>query len=589
MPSIAILAPDVADQIAAGEVVERPASVVKELLENAFDAGARSVEISVEEGGRKLIRVSDDGTGMDREDALLALERHGTSKIRLAADLVTVGSLGFRGEALPSIASVADLEIETAIGDRTGTRVRTTPGRARDVADAVRRRGTTVAVARLFHNVPARLKFLRSARSEWRAITDSITAAALARRDIRISVAHDGRSVMDLPEARDLTARVAGLWGARYAERFIPADAVTGPIHVSGLVERPSEVGTATRRMFLIVNRRPIRDAGLVRAAESAYRSTIPAGVRPSLLLEIVLPPDAVDVNVHPAKAEVRFRDRWSVERAVEAAVRRALGPITSAAGIGSSQFAGDWASRQWTPRHAPTDGSQSFSGAAAFEATPSYLDQDIAAAAGAVATLAPPAADFVAGVEGGPRIIQLRRTYLMLEHEDGIVLIDQHAAHERVLCEQFTRAFERGDAPSQRLLLPLTLHLGPAEAEALEANRSELERLGFEIEAFGGDSILIHSVPAPHPRFDAERCLRETLDALTGDRAPGAAARHQRLLATVACKAAVKAGDALSEKEMHALVWALRNAELPAHDVHGRSAIVHLSWAELERRFGRR
>lgn len=575
MPTIAILPDDVADQIAAGEVVERPASVVKELIENALDAGAHQIEIAIEDGGRALVRVSDDGCGMDREDALLALERHGTSKIHSAADLAHVQSFGFRGEALPAIASVSDVEIETSVADGAGTLVRLSAGEVRDVADVARRRGTTVSVARLFHNLPARLKFLRGARSEWRAISDTVTATALARRDVRLSVAAERRQTLDLPPTSDLGARIGAIWGSAYAAQLVPVEAVTGPVHVSGLVERPSDVGTATRRIFLSVNGRPVRDAGLVRAAEAAYRSTIPAGLRPSLFLELVLPHDSVDVNVHPAKAEVRFRDRWPVERAVEAAVRRALGTPQSAAAIGSDARA--WITWRATP---PSDASH------------------WAARAGDSATPATSAFEITPQARGGPigleesaqlNPVQLRHTYILLEHDDGVVLLDQHAVHERILYERFLAAFERGDASSQRLLLPLTLHLDPAEAEALDSHRDILQRIGFELEAFGGHTMLVHSVPTPHARFDAGRCLRETLDALTGDRLPGTIARHERLLATVACKAAVKAGDALSASEMRALVVGLRDAELPAHDVHGRSAVVHLSWAELERRFGRR
>ena len=575
MPSISILPHDVADQIAAGEVVERPASVVKELVENALDAGAREISVAVEDGGRSMIRVSDDGSGMDREDALLALERHGTSKIRTSADLVEIRSYGFRGEALPAIASVSELELETATDDGAGTVVRVRGGKVQEVADVARRRGTTVSIARLFHNVPARLKFLRGARSEWRAITDSVTATALGRRDVRLDVTHDGKAVLELPPAGDLRARIAAIWGPRYADSLVDVDSVAGSVHVSGLAERPADVGTATRRIYLSVNGRPVRDAGLVRAAEAAYRSTIPAGVRPSLFLELVLPHELVDVNVHPAKAEVRFRDRWPIERAVEAAVRRALGTMDSAAGIGTHR----WTPTHWSPFTTPS-GAEPFLGDAH---------------ASAVATMAAAPGDQAdqfghpEGEVAHPPPLQLRRSYVMFETEDGLVLIDQHAAHERILYEQFLRGFERGDVPSQRLLLPLTLHLGSTELEALDMHRDVLERIGFELEPFGGNTVLVHAVPAPHPRFDAERCLRETLDALTGDRAPGNIARHERLLATVACKAAVKAGDSLSTAEMYALVRALRDTDLPAHDVHGRAAVVHLGWAELERRFGRR
>ena len=574
MQRIAILSSAVADQIAAGEVVERPASVVKELIENAIDAQCTTVDVVIEEGGRATIRVSDDGHGMDREDAMLSLERHATSKIRLAGDLVGVGSFGFRGEALPAICSVSQLELETATSDGAGTLVRAAGGSRIEVVDAARRRGTTVAVSRLFYNVPARLKFLRSARSEWRAISETLTTIALARRELRLVATHDGRPALSLPPASSLRARIGAIWGARFAESLIDVDDVHGPIHISGLVERPADVGTGGRRVQLFVNGRAVRDPGLARAAESAYRTTIPAGVRPSLFLDITVPADSVDVNVHPAKAEIRFRERWPVERAVETAVRRALGTLDSAASLGV---------RFWPMPGGIADGASApvdveVLRPAAPDASPLFDDvaSEVDDEAAEMPVVVPP-------------LLQLRKTWMMFEREDGVVLIDQHSAHERILFEEFMRSLETGKAPSQRLLFPLTLHLGPAEGEAFDASRELFERLGFEIEGFGGHTLILRSVPMPHPRFEPERCLRETLDALTGDRLAGSAPRHEKLAATVACKAAIKAGDALSQGEMRALFLSLSRTTLPAHDVHGRSTIVHLSWDELERRFGRR
>jgi DNA mismatch repair protein MutL len=332
---IAILASAVADQIAAGEVVERPASVVKELVENALDAGATAIDIAITEGGRATIRISDDGSGMSRDDAILAVERHATSKIRLAADLVGVASFGFRGEALPAIGSVSRLEIETSTGSGPGTRVRVAAGAVVEVVDAARRQGTTVTVESLFYNTPARQKFLRGARSEWRAITDVLATMAMTRRDVRFHVTHDGKESLVLPRAASLRERIAALWGVSAADALVAVDDVAGPIRVSGLVQRPADVGLSSRRVFLTVNGRAVRDLGIVRAAEAAYKSTIPSGVRPTLLLELEVPAGDVDVNVHPAKSEVRFRDRWPTERAVERAVRYALGTEDSAAAFG--------------------------------------------------------------------------------------------------------------------------------------------------------------------------------------------------------------------------------------------------------------
>ena len=587
---IRVLDSAVADQIAAGEVVERPASVVKELVENALDAGASTVDIAVAEGGRSNVRVSDDGHGMSREDAVLALARHATSKIRVAEDLVGVRSFGFRGEALPAICSVSELELETASEDGPGTRVRAAAGAITGVDEIARRRGTTVSVSRLFFNAPARQRFLRGARSEWRSIVEHLTAVALTRRDVRLTVSHDGKAVLSLPPASSLRARIAAVYGNSLAERLVDVDDVAGTTHVSGLVERPADVGVGSRRVHIAINGRAVRDGGIVRAAELAYRSTIPAGLRPSVFLELVLSADAVDVNVHPAKSEVRFRDRWGIERVVENAVRRALGTFDAAGTLGRVSWPAPRAEGfevaevdvETLRASVPPD-----EGIFAPDAT---IDGDPADAT--VESRAPTSGE-QAMADGrqpyAPPLIQLRRTYLMFEHDEGVILIDQHSAHERVLFEQFMRVLECGDAPSQRLLFPMTLHLAPDESEAFEANRELFERLGFEIEGFGGHTLLVHSVPMPHPRFDAERCLRETLAALTGDRAAAAATRHEKLAATVACKAAIKAGDLLSPAEMRALYIALSATTLPAHDVHGRSTIVRLSWDELERRFGRR
>ena len=587
MPRIAVLPSAVADQIAAGEVVERPASVVKELVENALDAGATTVDVTIEDGGRALVRVADDGSGMDASDAVLSLERHATSKITTAEGLVGIRSYGFRGEALPAIASVSEIEIETSPEDGAGTVVRVAGGGLVETRAVARRRGTTVSVSRLFYNTPARLKFLKSARSEWRGIVDIMHAIATLRRDVHFTLRHDGKVALDLPATDTLRARLGALWGHRDIARFVDVDDVHGPVHVYGLVERPADVGTATRRMLLMINGRTVRDHGFVRAAEAAYRSTLPSGVRPSLVLHLHVPGDSVDVNVHPAKSEVRLRDRWPVERAVESAVRRGLGLFDASAGIGWRTFTPAPAVPEWQRGHETME-------PAALRAQPEpdgLFRTDSAIAAHALAALEEselPAAPDPAPVTVPP-LMQLRRTYLMFEHEEGVVLIDQHSAHERILYERFLGTLERGDAPSQRLLFPMTLHLGPDESEAFDTHRPSLEMLGFEIDHFGGHSLLVHAVPMPHPRFDAERCLRETLASLTGDRSAGDAKRHERLAATFACKAAIKAGDVLSPGEMRALYIALADTRLAAHDVHGRSTIVRVSWDEIDRRFGRR
>ena len=540
-------------------------------------------------------------TALLHHDVELALVRHGTSKIRTAADLVGVLSFGFRGEALPAIASISRFDLETCPDDGDGTAITASGGSITRLRPVSRRRGTTVSVAQLFYNVPARRKFLRSARSEWRAITQALDSIALTRPDIRFTLSHDGKQALILPPVSSLRARIGGIWGGKYAGALRDVDDVSGPVHTSGLVERPSDVGTSTRRVFISVNGRAIRDTGIVRAAEAAYRSTIAAGLRPSVFLNVTLPADAVDVNVHPAKAEVRFVERWPLERAVETAVRRALGTFDASAAVGPRYFT-TYGPAESAMMGAPIDHSAILaprthtedlfgddnrptrgwgSGGMSADQWDAEVenagdgDGDPVNAARATAHI--------------PDLFQFRRTYVAFEHQDGLVLIDQHSAHERVLYEEFMRVLETGSGPAQRLLLPITLHLGPAEGDAFDENREYLEKLGFEVEGFGGHTLIVNSVPMPHSRFDAERCLRETLDALTGDRVAGTATTHEHLAATVACKAAIKAGEQLSLPEMRALFASLRDTTLPAHDVHGRSTIVQLRWDEIDRRFGRR
>jgi DNA mismatch repair protein MutL len=383
-----------------------------------------------------------------------------------------------------------------------------------------------------------------------------------------------------------LRARVSGIWGGKYAGALLDVDDVSGTVQTWGLVERPADVGTATRRVFISVNGRAVRDAGIVRAAESAYRSTISAGLRPSLFLSVTLPANAVDVNVHPAKAEIRFLEKWPVERAIENAVRKALGTFDASATVGGRYF---FSGRNGPgiPAYTPVDQAAVLSPRPASDG--GFFDPASAPATTTTGDSEAQAVKADAETTAIPELFQFRRMYIAFEHDDGLVLIDQHSAHERVLYEEFMRSLETGSTPAQRLLLPITLHLGPAEADAFEANREYLERIGFEVEGFGGSTLIVNTVPMPHRRFDAERCLRDTLDALTGDRIAGTATRHEHLAATVACKAAIKAGESLTSGEMRALFASLRDTTLPAHDVHGRSTIVQLAWDELERRFGRK
>ncbi|HEU4451531.1 MAG TPA: DNA mismatch repair endonuclease MutL, partial [Longimicrobium sp.] len=332
---IHILPEKLANQIAAGEVVERPASVVKELVENALDAGATRVEITVRNGGKTEIRVADDGHGMGREDALLSIDRHATSKLRNEADLAAIRTLGFRGEALPSIASVSRLSLETAERDGDGTRVLVTGGQMAGVEECARRRGTTISVRSLFFNVPARAKFLRSTAAENRAISEVVTTLALASPHVAFTLDAGGRDTLALPAASTTAERVAALWGGDAADELISVAHREGSVAVTGLVQRPHSSRPGGRRSYLFVNGRAFGDRALIRAADRAYRTTIPQGVYPSVFLFLEVPDGEVDVNVHPAKAEVRFRDRIGVERAVEEGVRAALAGVESTPSIG--------------------------------------------------------------------------------------------------------------------------------------------------------------------------------------------------------------------------------------------------------------
>jgi DNA mismatch repair protein MutL len=560
---IAILPDAVADQIAAGEVVERPASVVKELVENALDAGARHLRITVENGGKTLIEVSDDGSGMGRDDAVLAVDRHATSKIRSAGDLVGVTTFGFRGEALPAIASVSRFALVTSDGETEATELTITGGRIDQVAAAARQRGTSVTVRALFFNTPARRKFLRSAASESRAIHETVATLALAHPEAGFELEVDAANRLHVPPDQDAVERLAAIWGRDLAGTLVPVRYAAGPFRVTGYAQRPGDARPTGRRTQLFVNGRPFKDPFLVRAAEAGYRAAIHPGDRPSLFLDIGVAPSDVDVNVHPAKLEVRFRERIAVERAVEEAVRDAIGALVAAAPVG------DWRPMPVAPA----------AGAPWGEAATLDLDE----------LLAP--GDAEAPRESAFRVplVQLFDTYILYEAPEGVVIVDQHSAHERVLFERVMAQLGHAAAVGQRMLLPLTLELTDEELDAVEAHREELVQVGYDVDTFGGRTVVLHTVPAPHPRFDAGACFREMVADLARGRFGGWANRLERFAATFACRAAVKAGETLSQAEMRELLLQLFATDLPPHDVHGRSTIVQLPREELERRFGRR
>ncbi|MGH7519285.1 MAG: DNA mismatch repair endonuclease MutL [Gemmatimonadales bacterium] len=568
MPRCVAILPDaVADQIAAGEVVERPASVVKELVENALDAGATRVQVRLEDGGKSLVEVSDDGGGMGREDAVLALDRHATSKIRSVADLVGVRTFGFRGEALPAIASVSRLVLLTSEEGTEGTVLAVTGGRLDRVETAARQRGTTVTVRNLFFNTPARRKFLRSTASEARAAHDALATLALAHPDRGFELELDGSLRLLVPPSQSREERLAGVWGRELAATLVPVSYARGAFRIDGLVQRPADAAPTGRRTQLFVNGRPFRDPFLVRAAEAGYRAAIHPGDRPTLLLCVEVAPGEVDVNVHPAKLEVRFRERVGVERAVEEAVREAIGAMIAAAPLGEGRM-DRWADGRMASGLAPAPG----------EVTPEPAQLSIG-----------PSGHRSADAGFTTPLLQVFDTYIVYESPDGVVIVDQHSAHERILYEAAMAELASGRAASQQLLLPLTVELTDEELEAVETHAAELRSVGFEVDAFGGRAVAIHAVPAPHPRFDAGACFREMIADLARGRFGGWANRLERFAATYACRAAVKAGQRLGDAEMRRLLLRLFETDLPPHDVHGRSTIVQLPRDELERRFGRR
>ena len=599
--SIQILPDAVANQIAAGEAVERPASAVKELAENALDAHATRVDVAIERGGKRRIRVSDDGVGMGREDALLCLDRHATSKIQTADDLSGVPTFGFRGEAMPSIASVSRMSIETWDGEgEAGTRVTVNAGGISDVGDFARRRGTTVEVRNLFYNAPVRARFLKSVSAETRAVNEVVTALALANPHVTFVLSSDGRVLLDLPGAEDASSRIAQVWGLEHAGTLIPASGEDDGLRVAGLVQRPDMARPGVRRSHLFVNGRPFRSPALVRAVERGYRTTIPQGVRPWLFLYLQMPGDQVDVNVHPAKSEVRFRHQNQVEALVENAVRTALDDEASSATFDRPLGAPPMAGREVgtgqgsAPPPSPVDSQMALFVPGPNEVDHAEADPGSVADGGGDAASSPGSLRRAQPLpEPGarrPRLWQVLDTYVFAETRDGVLIVDQHAAHERILFQRLMDGFEAGGQESQRLLFPLTLKLTAPEVAMVEDLGGLLARAGFEVEGFGGDTVIVHAVPNPHRYFDAERAFREMIQELThgSDLVRAARNQHERIASTFACKSAIKAGQKLSEPEMQELFDQLFATELPHHDVHGRPTVVRLSGTELERKFGR-
>ena len=600
MARIRLLSDTLVSQIAAGEVVERPASVVKELVENSLDAGAREVEVQLEAGGKARIAVSDDGCGMGRDDALLAFDRHATSKIGSFEDLERVATLGFRGEALCSIAAVSRVELTTADQPGDGHRVFIEGGRVRVAEPLSRPRGTTIDVRSLFFNVPARRKFLKTPQTELRRCLEVVQGYALARPDVRFLVIHDGRNLLDVLAAgaeggtRDSRERIGQIFGRELADRLaaIPevGIAATGE-RISGFLGDPETA--SGRRQFVFVNRRLLRDRLVLATYYRAVREEWKSEDFPTLFLFLDIPPEDVDVNVHPQKSEVRFRDPGLLDR-VHDALRRGLERARGEEAAPLRQPAADpyvpftWQGlgerhKPLAPADFPADSPADFPSRPDRLAAPSYAPVQ--------RPMVP-----LSGRRGEARPFRLlgqyKGTLILLEGPDGLYLIDQHVAHERILYERLRRAMAAEGTPVQHLLTPPLLELGPAERLRLLELAPSLDDCGFGLAGLSGNTLALTAVPAVLTAAEAERLLRALATEEGHDGAQAEDLRRRildALAASLACKSAVKMHHPLSPLEMEALVGELFAADQPYACPHGRPIVLQMTDSDLERRFGRR
>ncbi len=591
------LPPELISQIAAGEVVERPASVVKELLENSLDAGAKQITITVRKAGRALIEVADDGHGIPAEELPLAVARHATSKLQSAEDLFRIHTLGFRGEALASIASVSRFTITSRPKEaKTGARLRLEGGRPLGPVEPVGAPvGTTVRVEDLFYNVPARRKFLKSDATEKRRIDALVTRYALAYPEVRFRLTQDGKPALQTAGNGERREVLAALYGPSIARRMLAVEDQAPALRITGFISPPDITRGQRRDIIFFVNGRPVQDATLSAALLKAYHTLLMVGRYPIAVLFLELPPEAVDVNVHPTKAEVRFRDPDAVFRAVRHAVRRTLlaytpipdlelppAPETKPAWLGGS--AGEAATFPWEAEAgAPSDG---FSPRPPAENPPTATDAFSAAAS---------------PVSPGPQqptlpgsrlpllrpIGQIAATYIVAEGPDGLYLIDQHAAHERVLFEKFM-AQQGEDIPAQALLEPVTVHLPPYQARLLEEQLPYLGRWGFQVEPFGPHTFRVRAVPALLANTDPADALRALVEDFEEDETPLKNEIEARIIARVCKRAAVKGGQVLSPQEQEALLRDLEACQNPRSCPHGRPTMIHISVDALEKQFGR-
>ncbi|BCX82563.1 DNA mismatch repair protein MutL [Methylomarinovum caldicuralii] len=587
MTRIRLLPPQLVGQIAAGEVVERPASVVKELVENSLDAGARRVDVQVEAGGVGLIRVRDDGIGIAREHLPLALARHATSKIATAEDLLQVRTLGFRGEALASIAAVSRLElISRTAAEPCGWRLALAGGdEIPEPVPVAHPRGTTVTVADLFHSVPARRKFLRSERTEFSHIQHFLERLALSRFDVGFSLRHNQREAWKLPPAPgedQWSQRVAVVWGKEFVEQALLIEWNHGPLRLWGWLGLPAVARRQGDRQWWYVNGRPVRDKLLLHALRHGYRDVLGGDRQPAALLYLELDPALVDVNAHPAKLEVRFREPRQVRDFIAQSVYRSLGQVRPG------------------PSPPPKPPAPAVSGSSSYPPPAARPQPQVNEALAfyealhpppAPAAPAEPAAD--TGTEAAPplgyALAHLHGIYILAEAEGGLVIVDAHAAHERIVYEKFKRQLERGEVVRQPLLLPVKLQVGRGEAELAQQHQDLLLSLGLEVDRLGPETLVVRSLPALLGRADAAELVKGVLAELARFEAvTGVETAVRERLATCACHRAVRAGQRLSREEMNALLRELECTERGGQCNHGRPTWVKLDFQTLDRFFHR-
>ena len=580
MGRIEKLPQSVVNRIAAGEVVERPASVVKELLENALDAGPTRIDVTLEQGGIALVRVVDDGGGIEPADLPLAVAAHATSKLRVAEDLERIGTLGFRGEALASIGEVARLVLRSRPPGGAGAALEVDGGRvgaAQPHGGAV---GTTDEVHQLFGNVPARRAFLRAAQTEWSHAADAFVRTALAHPAVAFALTHNGRTVHELPAAGSWRERIAGLFGAALAGRLLDVEADDGTVAVHGLVGRPEDDMAGTRLQHLFVAGRPFRDRSILHAVQEAYRGLLLSGRQPIVFLRFDLPAEMVDVNVHPAKMEVRFRDPSRLYRLVLSALRTKFLASDMGTRLVPPRFAADppAVAEETRPWPAPRAVTLPWPPGRA-ESVPELPPSESSVPSPPLVPAPPPADQ--------ERAVQMHDRYIVVETAAGIEVIDQHALHERLLYERLKAAVAAGGLEVQRLLVPEHVELSAAELELVAEHAATLAAAGMQVEGFGRTTAIVTSRPALAGATPAATLLREVLGRLAAASGSGQMLVDE-VLHGLACKAAIKAGDPLSSAEVAALVRDRLVVPESHHCPHGRPTSLTLTRRDLDRQFRR-